>query len=71
MRNEIVIRVENPMECPFNSECQCKLYGMFADAQASECPLGSYGNYKFPPLCPLFGNNYTVKMKKMLKDEEV
>jgi hypothetical protein len=54
------IKVENPMECPFNSECQCKLYGMFEGDQAQECPLGSYGDYKFPHLCPLLNNNYIV-----------
>lgn len=56
-----VMDVENPMECPFNSECHCKLYGMFEGEQASECPLGSYGNYKFPPLCPLLKNDYIVR----------
>ncbi len=56
------IYVVNPMECPFNSECQCKLYGMFEGKQADECPLGSYGNYEFPPLCPLLKNNYSIKI---------
>ncbi len=55
------VEVKNPMECPFNSECQCKLYGMFEGEQANECPVGSCGNYDFPPLCPLLRDNYLVK----------
>lgn len=64
------IEVENPIECPFNSECQCKLYGMFEGVQAQECPFGSYGNYEFPPLCPLLKNNCIVSkiVSKMEKE---
>ncbi len=56
------IEVKNPMECPFNSECQCGLYGEIESDTANECPLGSYGNYKFPLLCPLLKNDYTIKL---------
>ena len=62
MADETNIEVENPIECPFNSECQCQLYGMFEGEQANKCPLGSYGAYEFPPLCPLLDSNYTVKL---------
>ena len=57
--------VDNPMECPFNSECQCNLYAMLEDdEQANKCPLGSYGNYKIPPLCPLLKESFRVSFKK-------
>ena len=55
------IEVINPMECPFNSECQCGLYGEIEGDTANKCPLGSYGKYEFPPLCPLLENNYIIK----------
>ena len=54
------IYVKNPTECPFNSECQCKLYT--EGGQANECPLGTYGDYKFPPLCPLLKDNYIIEL---------
>lgn len=56
------IYVKNPMECPFNSECQCKLYTMIEGDTANECPMGSYGDYNFPPLCPLRKNNYKIEL---------
>ena len=54
------LKVDNPMECPFNSECQCGLYGMLEGEQASKCPFGSYGKYEFPPLCPLLKESFKV-----------
>ena len=60
----MIIEVKNPIECPLNSECQCKLYGMFEGDQAQECPIGSYGNYEFPPLCPLKNDGIIIEMEK-------
>jgi hypothetical protein len=59
------IMVENPMDCPFISECQCNLYGELEGEQASKCPIGSYGNYEFPPLCPLSKNNFIIKRQTL------
>ena len=56
------IVVSSPEKCPFNSECQCKLYGEIEGETANKCPEGSYGRYEFPSNCPLLENNYIVKV---------
>jgi len=56
------ITVSSPVECPFNSECQCGLYGEIEGETANKCPEGFYGSYEFPFNCPLLENNYTVKV---------
>ena len=58
------IVVSSPEKCPFNSECQCSLYGEIEGETADKCPEGSYGSYEFPSLCPLkisYGINIKVK----------
>jgi hypothetical protein len=53
--------VGDPMECPFNSECQCGLYCKIEGAEANRCPEGHYPAYEFPVRCPLIGDDYLIK----------
>lgn len=56
------IKVDDPMDCPLNSECQCRLYSEIEGATANKCPSGgSYPNYEFPVNCPLVKEPCTIK----------
>ena len=58
----MLIEVNNPMECPLNSECQCALYCEVEGPTANKCPGGgSYPNYEFPTDCPLLKESCTIR----------
>jgi len=57
----VTIVVDKPIECPFNSECQCKLYCEIEGDTANKCPSGSGRKWEFPLNCPLLKNDFNIE----------